>query len=156
MVSVGQAGNSPQKDNSKKVSYTPKPREGWHAVKCAFGCENLQELADLLGYTWQNNVMKDRKGNVVEPKLGQTIFITQSDSPKTPAVSQQPKQTQQAQPAPQKSSTHTVKSGDTLEGIVIRFYGSYDASKIEKIMEANNLLNPNQLSIGQSLIIPLE
>ena len=52
--------------------------------------------------------------------------------------------------------TYTVKSGDTLEGIVIRFYGSYDASKIEKIMEANNLLNPNQLSIGQSLIIPLE
>ncbi len=52
--------------------------------------------------------------------------------------------------------TYTVKSGDTLEGIIIRFYGKYDTSKISKIMQANGMTNPNQLSIGQSLIIPLE
>lgn len=52
--------------------------------------------------------------------------------------------------------TYTVKSGDTLAGIIIRFYGSYDASKISKIMQANGMTNPNQLSIGQSLIIPLD
>lgn len=52
--------------------------------------------------------------------------------------------------------SYTVKSGDTLEGIIIRFYGKYDPSKVNKIMEANNLSNPNQLSIGQSLIIPMD
>lgn len=52
--------------------------------------------------------------------------------------------------------TYSVKSGDTLEGIIIRFYGKYDASKITRIMEANGMSNPNQLSIGQSLIIPLD
>ncbi len=52
--------------------------------------------------------------------------------------------------------TYTVKAGDTLEGIIIRFYGRYDNSKVEKIMVENNMTNPNQLSIGQSLIIPLE
>lgn len=52
--------------------------------------------------------------------------------------------------------TYSVKSGDTLEAIIIRFYGRYDASKVSKIMQANNMSNPNQLSIGQSLVIPLE
>lgn len=52
--------------------------------------------------------------------------------------------------------TYTVKSGDTLEAIIIRFYGRYDTSKIDKIMKANNMSNPNQLSIGQSLTIPLD
>ena len=57
---------------------------------------------------------------------------------------------------PAAPETYTVKSGDTLEGVIIRFYGKYDPSKISKIMEANNMSNPNQLSIGQSLIIPLD
>lgn len=52
--------------------------------------------------------------------------------------------------------TYTVKSGDTLAGIVIRFYGSYDPSKITKVMTANGMSNPNQLSIGQSLVIPMD
>lgn len=51
---------------------------------------------------------------------------------------------------------YTVKSGDTLEGIVIRFYGKFDSSKVSKVMKANGMSNPNQLSIGQSLVIPLE
>ncbi len=52
--------------------------------------------------------------------------------------------------------SYTVKSGDTLAGIVVRFYGKYDPSKITKIMEANNMSNPNSLSIGQSLVIPMD
>lgn len=52
--------------------------------------------------------------------------------------------------------TYTVKPGDTLEGIIIRFYGKYDTSKIAGIMQANGMTNPNQLQIGQSLVIPLE
>ncbi len=52
--------------------------------------------------------------------------------------------------------SYTVKSGDTLAGIVVRFYGKYDPSKITKIMEANNMSNPNALSIGQSLVIPMD
>lgn len=52
--------------------------------------------------------------------------------------------------------TYTIKSGDTLEGVIIRFYGKYDNSKVAKIMEVNNMSNPNQLSIGQKLIIPMD
>lgn len=54
------------------------------------------------------------------------------------------------------SEAYTIKSGDTLEGIIIRFYGKYDPSKVTKLMEANKMTNPNQLSIGQTLTIPLD
>lgn len=54
------------------------------------------------------------------------------------------------------SETYTIQDGDTLEGVIIRFYGKYDDSKIQKIKNANHLANPNALSIGQKLIIPLD
>ena len=50
---------------------------------------------------------------------------------------------------------YTVKEGDTLESIVIRFYGSFNMDKVNLIQEANKMANPNALSIGQKLIIPV-
>lgn len=55
-----------------------------------------------------------------------------------------------------KTENYTVKSGDSMSSIVYRFYGKYDLSKVEKIKQVNNLTNPNKLSIGQKLIIPLD
>lgn len=54
------------------------------------------------------------------------------------------------------NEAYTVKSGDTLAGIIVRFYGSYDVSKIDKIQKANGMKNPNDLQIGQTLTIPME
>lgn len=50
---------------------------------------------------------------------------------------------------------YVVKEGDTLESIVIRFYGTFDMSKVNAIQAANKMANPNALSIGQKLIIPM-
>ena len=55
-----------------------------------------------------------------------------------------------------RNETYTVKSGDTLESIVIRFYGKFDMSKVNAIQSANKMANPNALSIGQKLIIPMK
>lgn len=51
--------------------------------------------------------------------------------------------------------SYTVKSGDSMSSIVIRFYGKYDLDKVEKIKQANNLSSANKLSIGQKLVIPM-
>ena len=51
--------------------------------------------------------------------------------------------------------TYTVQNGDTLENIIIRFYGSYSKDREQAIKEINHMSNPNALSIGQKLIIPL-
>lgn len=50
---------------------------------------------------------------------------------------------------------YVVKEGDTLESIIIRFYGSFDMSKVNAIQNANKMRNPNALSIGQKLVIPM-
>lgn len=50
---------------------------------------------------------------------------------------------------------YIVKEGDTLESIVIRFYGSFDMDKVKLIQNASKMANPNALSIGQKLIIPI-
>ncbi len=54
------------------------------------------------------------------------------------------------------SEVYTVQSGDTVESILIRFYGSYSADKAKALQEANNLKNLNRLQIGQKLTIPME
>lgn len=54
-----------------------------------------------------------------------------------------------------KEEVYSVQNGDTLESIIIRFYGSYSKKYEKAIKEANHLTNPNALSIGQKLVIPL-
>ncbi len=51
---------------------------------------------------------------------------------------------------------YTVQSGDTMEGILIRFYGSYSKDKEALVLKTNNISDPNKLGIGQKLIIPME
>lgn len=61
-------------------------------------------------------------------------------------------------PTTQSSSSqehYIVQKGDTLESIIIRFYGSYSKSHERAIKEANHMSNPNALQIGQKLTIPL-
>lgn len=55
-------------------------------------------------------------------------------------------------PAPQK--TYIVVSGDSLWSIAAKaeFYG--DGSQYRKIASANNILNPDQIQVGQKLVIP--
>jgi len=51
---------------------------------------------------------------------------------------------------------YTIQSGDTLDKIVVRFYGKYDAAKIKEIQELNKLASPHMLQIGQVLNIPID
>ena len=54
------------------------------------------------------------------------------------------------------TEVYTVQSGDTMESILTRFYGGYSQERAWKVMNANNIKNPNKLSIGQKLTIPME
>lgn len=51
--------------------------------------------------------------------------------------------------APVGGTTYTVQSGDTLFAIARRFN-----TTVQAIIEANNLTNPDRLSVGQELVIP--
>ncbi len=54
------------------------------------------------------------------------------------------------------NEVYSVQSGDTMEAILVRFYGSYSKEKEALVLKTNNLTNPNKLSIGQELTIPME
>jgi len=54
------------------------------------------------------------------------------------------------------SEKYVVQSGDTIESIQVRFYGSYSPEKAQAIQKANNMKNINKLQIGQELIIPMQ
>ena len=55
-----------------------------------------------------------------------------------------------------KLETYIVQSGDTVESIMIRFYGSYSPEKAKLDLEAINLSDLNKLQIGQKLTIPIK
>lgn len=101
-------------------------------------------MTTLLSFSVRNN---DNQ-NIQAPKRAKTeraklSFIPSDSSSK-------------ATEAKSTTESYTVKNGDTLESIVIRFYGKFDLSKVEKIKQANNMKNPNSLQIGQALTIPIE
>ena len=47
---------------------------------------------------------------------------------------------------------YTVKKGDTLWGIAKKYYGN--GSKYPTIAKANNIINPDNIKVGQKLLIP--
>ena len=68
-----------------------------------------------------------------------------------------PADTSKPNPAPVAlNEEYVVKEGDTLESIIIRFYGSFNMDRFNAVQEANKMANPNALSIGQKLIIPIK
>lgn len=54
-----------------------------------------------------------------------------------------------ATPTPPATFTYVVKPGDTLSAIAARF-----GTTVQKIVELNNIANPNLISVGQTLLIP--
>jgi nucleoid-associated protein YgaU len=50
--------------------------------------------------------------------------------------------------------TYVVKEGDTLLGIALEFYNDGSIEFRNLIIEANDIADPSQLSVGQELIIP--
>jgi len=49
---------------------------------------------------------------------------------------------------------YTIQKGDTLDKIVVRYYGQYSDEKIKEIQQINNIKNPARLQIGQVIILP--
>lgn len=65
----------------------------------------------------------------------------------------QQNRTAETSPAPKSQQIYVVKQGDCLWNISKKYYG--DGSKYGKIQSANSeVTNPNQLYVGQKLIIP--
>ncbi len=103
---------------------------------------NSEVADDVDAQTIKQSKIEKRINNKKLPATDVTIIPAD-----TPVVAEEPVS---------HNETYTVKSGDTMQAIVIRFYGKYSPAKAEVIKEANGMSNVNKLSIGQKLIIPIE
>ena len=50
---------------------------------------------------------------------------------------------------------YTIKNGDTLETIAVKYYGVASQANVAKIQKANNIQNPHSIQMGQTITIPL-
>ena len=112
---------------------------GTHVVQTG---ENLFRIALRYGLTWPELAAAN---NIVNPNLiyvGQVLTIPGTTSPTQPV----PTATTPPQTTPQ---SYTVVSGDTLSLIARRFGTTIDA-----LVQANSIVNPNLIYVGQVLTIP--
>ena len=70
------------------------------------------------------------------------------------AAAKQKEAEKEAQTPPPSQKTHTVQPGETLYRIAVNTYGAAGASAgVEKIKQANGL-GSNEISVGQTLVLP--
>ena len=80
--------------------------------------------------------------------------ITGSTGPSDPADDGQASDPAAATPEPGADRIHIVATGDNLYRISVQFYGSGSYANIQRIMAANNIIDPDLIRVGDQIIIP--
>lgn len=107
------------------------------------------------------NYTGDKNGNLTRHNMFQN---TACPGPylqsKFPYIAEQvnkalhPEPEPEPEPKPEWPKEHIVKSGDTLSGIALKYYGNGDRDHYMFIANANNISNPSLIIVGQKLTIP--
>ena len=108
--------------------------------------ENLYRIALKYGTSWP---VLAAANNLANPNLiyvGQVLIIPAGGT--LPPVTPAPATPAPATPQPPPTGTYTVVAGDTLSRIAARF-----GTTVAALVQANNIVNPNLIYVGQVLII---
>ncbi|CZQ87867.1 lysin motif [Trichococcus palustris] len=133
LIRVGQVLTIPGAGTTPTPTPTPTPSTGTtYTVKSG---DTLYAIALRYGVTIQQIVSANNIANANLISVGQVLTIPGAGTTPTPT--------------PTTGTTYTVKAGDTLYAIALRY-----GITIQQIVSANNISNPNLISIGQVLKIP--
>ncbi len=132
--------------NFKVASRTEKSPIAFFTTGFFVGVVSTLILAIIVSFIVGYSPLDDMHLNLTKPTVNENLKFTfiPADKQVAPAPVVEPQ-----------NKEYTVQPGDSLEGISIKFYGSFDESKIKALEEANNLANPNAIGIGQKLVIPM-
>lgn len=132
-----------EQPTSEEVEETPEITEptatetDTHTV--AVG-ENLYRIGLKYGISWVTLAEINNLSNPNDIKVGQVLQLSEDT---TPVV--------EPTPSPLTETTYTVRAGDNLYKIGL----AYGITWVQ-IAEANGIVNPNQIFVGQVLKIPVE
>lgn len=137
--------------NFKVASRTEKSPIAFFTSGVLVGVVSTLVVAILISLVVGYSPLEDLNINISNPfNKGSNI-----ESSKFTFIPADTKQEVQTAPVLPQSKEYMVQPGDSLESIAIRFYGSFDETKLKSIEDANKLANPNAIGIGQKLIIPM-
>lgn len=66
------------------------------------------------------------------------------------------KEEKKAETAAPENKMYQVKNGDTMSSILIHFYGRATKEREIRVLNANGMSNPNKLTAGEKIRIPME
>ncbi len=104
--------------------------------------ENLYRIGLKYNVSWVTLAEYNNLPNANQIKVGQVLKIPGSDTSLANPTST---------PSPLTESTYVVKAGDNLFRIGLKYNINWT-----QIAEANGIVNPNQLKVGQELKIPVD
>lgn len=113
---------------------------GTHTVAAG---ENLYQIGLKYGVSWVTLADVNNLSNPNRITVGQTLQIPSGDSEANVSP--------EATPSPLTETTYTVKAGDNLFRVGL----AYGISWVQ-IAEANGIVNPNQIVVGDVLKIPVD
>jgi LysM repeat protein len=133
---------SPEGQSEAELPSPPPPHPIQPGVHTVAEGDTIEGIASHYGISQQDIIRTNRLRNPHWLSLGQELRIPAPNaSPSLP----------QPQPGPdlERSTTHTIGPGDTIEALAWRYQVSQQA-----IIEANQISNPHWLRLGQELRIP--
>lgn len=135
-------------DGPQDCMYTIESGDTLFGLALSYGV-SLEELLII------NNLTEDsviQPGDTIEiPDCGENASedVASDDEPATPDISPTPSATPTTE-VTEDGIIHIVSSGETLYTLALRY-----GTTVNAIINANELTNPNALSIGQRLLIPV-
>lgn len=116
------------------TTYTVRSGDTLYAIALRYGT-TVQQLVSL------NNISNP---NLI--RVGQVLRLPSSGGTPTPTS---PPPTTPSQPPSSGTQNYTVRSGDTLYAIALRY-----GTTVQQLVSLNNISNPNLIRVGQVLRIP--
>jgi LysM repeat protein/serine/threonine protein phosphatase PrpC len=100
-----------------------------------------------------SSLMKAAKKNITtSPTPSPTTSVTPTITPYPEEPTESPTQTPEDTEEPGEIIEHKVRAGESLSGIVRKYYG--DTSLLDKLCKYNNIEDPNKISVDQIIKIP--
>lgn len=153
-VSMGQAGIHFQSNNANDLSLSAIEKNTQAVAATILDEENQEKSGEDINPVLSSDVVSEllETNESLEFSEGEKETSVSEEEQKEVAEASEKEEVQEAGASLVGSGSYIVLPGDTLVQISLNFYGNVD--KIDDICEYNGIDDPDEIYIGQKLIMP--